>query len=188
MEYFSPYLEKTMKRCCTCKVEKEFSKFGKHRQWPDGFRPQCKECRNVKLRTGKPNEGRIKKGNIPWNKGIYTTGAKKSRRHDNWSKKVRERDGNKCTRCSATENLHAHHVIPWKDNIELRFDINNGLTLCGSCHSTIEPKLPKNPIAWNKGKKGMHFSPRTEIKKGQRISIKTEFKKGNIPWNKGIKK
>ena len=65
-----------MKRCCTCKQEKEYSEFGKHRQWSDGYRPQCKECRNVKLRSGKrpgPPEG-----NIPWNKGKFTSGNKKS--------------------------------------------------------------------------------------------------------------
>lgn len=42
-------------------------------------------------------------------------------------------------------------------------------------------------VAWNKGIKGTHFSPETEIKIGQRLSPKTEFKKGMIPWNKGMK-
>jgi len=130
---------------------------------------------------------RFKKGNVPYNKGVYTTNARKSRRHDNWSKKVRERDGYKCTECGSTKNLHAHHIIPWEESEELRFEISNGLTLCGSCHCKIEPRLPKNPVSWNKGIKGMHFSPKTEVKKGQRISIKTEFKKGMSPWNKGIK-
>lgn len=51
-------------------------------------------------------------------------------------------------------------------------------------------------IAWNKGLKGIHLSPKsefkkgihpsfeTEIKKGQRLSPKTEFKKGHIAWSK----
>ena len=172
-----------MKKCCTCKQEKEYSKFGTHRQQPDGLRPQCKECRNIKLRTGKRQGPPL--GNIPWNKGLFTSEKRKSRRHNDWSRKVKERDDFKCTECGTTKNLHSHHIIPWKENIEFRFDVNNGITLCGTCHCKIEPKLPENPVAWNKGIKGIHYSPRTEIKKGQRISEKTEFKKGKIPWNKG---
>ena len=40
---------------------------------------------------------------------------------------------------------------------------------------------PKGFIPWNKGLKGIHLSPNTEIKKGQHLSPKTEFKKGHRP-------
>lgn len=40
---------------------------------------------------------------------------------------------------------------------------------------------PKGFIPWNKGLKGIHLSPSTEIKKGQHLSRATEFKKGNRP-------
>lgn len=175
-----------MKRCCTCREEKQEIFFGRHKGWHDGFRPQCKECRNVKLRTGKPKYC-FQKGRIPWNKGNYTTNKRKSRRHDDWSKRVRERDGHKCTECGSKENIHAHHIIPWNNSEKLRFDIGNGLSLCGSCHCIVEPRFPENPVPWNKGIKGTHFSSKTEIKKGQRISQRTEFKKGMIPWNLGKK-
>lgn len=52
-----------------------------------------------------------------------------------WSKKVRERDGNKCVLCGSTEHLNAHHLMPkkfWKD---YRLELNNGITLCCKCHS-----------------------------------------------------
>jgi len=60
-------------------------------------------------------------------------------------------------------------------------------------------EVHKGKIPWNKGLKGIHFSPRTEIKKGQHLSLKTEikkrqhlspeteFKKGHTPWIKGKK-
>lgn len=38
----------------------------------------------------------------------------------------------------------------------------------------------KGQIPWCKGLKGIHLSPKTEIKKGQHLSSKTEFKKGEM--------
>lgn len=51
-----------------------------------------------------------------------------------WSKLVRERDGQKCVQCGATGRLHAHHIKPWKLFTELRFEVSNGTTLCPPCH------------------------------------------------------
>jgi hypothetical protein len=50
-----------------------------------------------------------------------------------WSALVRERDG-KCTECGSIDDLHAHHIKAFKDYPELRYDVNNGITLCGKCH------------------------------------------------------
>lgn len=33
-----------MKRCCTCKLEKEIESFGKNKSRPDGLAAQCKPC------------------------------------------------------------------------------------------------------------------------------------------------
>lgn len=57
-----------------------------------------------------------------------------------WSKAVRERDGNKCTRCGKSpKRLHSHHIIPIEQCIDsnLEFDIKNGITLCPKCHKAI---------------------------------------------------
>lgn len=51
-----------------------------------------------------------------------------------WSKDVRGRDGHKCIGCGAKGKLHAHHIKPWKEFPELRYDIENGVTLCPTCH------------------------------------------------------
>jgi hypothetical protein len=50
-----------------------------------------------------------------------------------WSAMVKERD-KKCTDCGSVYDLHAHHVKQYKSHPELRYDINNGITLCGKCH------------------------------------------------------
>jgi 5-methylcytosine-specific restriction endonuclease McrA len=50
-----------------------------------------------------------------------------------WASMVKLRDG-KCTQCASVYDLHAHHIIPFKNNEDLRYDVNNGVTLCGQCH------------------------------------------------------
>ena len=53
--------------------------------------------------------------------------------HNAWSKMVRYRD-KKCTECNSVNDLHAHHIKQYKDFEELRYDVNNGITLCNQCH------------------------------------------------------
>lgn len=54
-----------------------------------------------------------------------------------WRLAVFERDGFKCRVCGSGGKLFAHHIIYWrdtKDNRDLRYDVNNGITLCAKCH------------------------------------------------------
>lgn len=50
-----------------------------------------------------------------------------------WSIDVRNRDGNKCSICSVTKYIHAHHIIP-REVKEFRFDLENGLAICAKHH------------------------------------------------------
>jgi hypothetical protein len=54
----------------------------------------------------------------------------------NWMKAVKNRDGWKCRiadkNCSG--RLESHHILPWRDYPELRYEINNGITLCRHHH------------------------------------------------------
>lgn len=50
-----------------------------------------------------------------------------------WSILVRNRDNNKCVICGENKYLNAHHIIP-RENVEFRFNINNGITLCVKHH------------------------------------------------------
>ena len=53
-----------------------------------------------------------------------------------WRKMVKERDGGKCriNNRDCNSQLHAHHILNWKEYPELRYEINNGITLCHAHH------------------------------------------------------
>ena len=52
-----------------------------------------------------------------------------------WRKNVFDRDSYTCKSCSKIGgNLVAHHIVPYSTNKKLRFDVNNGITLCRECH------------------------------------------------------
>ncbi len=67
-----------------------------------------------------------------------------------WSRRVRDRDENKCVECGATGKLHAHHIKPWRLHPELRFDLDNGVSLCPPCHQKTHGwSFPKWAITVN---------------------------------------
>lgn len=52
-----------------------------------------------------------------------------------WRKSVFERDHFTCQKCGKTHcNINAHHIYNWKDFENLRYNIDNGITLCEKCH------------------------------------------------------
>lgn len=59
-----------------------------------------------------------------------------------WRQAVRKRDNYRCQwpGCVATKILHTHHIIRWADNHQLRYDVNNGITLCKAHHELIKDK------------------------------------------------
>lgn len=58
-----------------------------------------------------------------------------------WRLAVFERDKYTCRVCNTKGGiLHAHHIKEWAKHSELRFDINNGLTLCRKCHIEVHRK------------------------------------------------
>lgn len=66
--------------------------------------------------------------------------AKRARGHNiqmqgEWSASVRKADNYTCQGCGKRGgDLHAHHVLSWRDFPELRYEAFNGITLCVSCH------------------------------------------------------
>lgn len=60
-----------------------------------------------------------------------------STRYRDWRNKVFERDKYTCQGCGTIKNIQAHHIVSWeesKDNHDLRYATENGITLCRRCH------------------------------------------------------
>ena len=53
---------------------------------------------------------------------------------EKWAKAVKERDGFKCCVCGSTEKLNAHHIKYKAEHPENSLKIENGITLCRTCH------------------------------------------------------
>ena len=179
-----------MKTCKDCKITKPLTEFHSNgKSMTTGkiwYRGRCRKCHNLKFSPPNGRKPGVEKGNIPWNLKIKD--GRRSVRAEEWAKKVIERDNYVCQTCSSTYKLCAHHVKTWKDYPELRFDLNNGITLCHSCHSKLHRSLdgfPNGRVPWNKGSigvmkswmKGKHHTDETkkkisDTKKGRKLSIK----------------
>jgi len=62
-----------------------------------------------------------------------------------WSQKIRERD-EVCQVCGNSQYLNAHHVIG-RRNRNIRWDLDNGITLCSGCHTFKTESAHQDP-AW----------------------------------------
>lgn len=63
-----------------------------------------------------------------------------------WKKSVLERDNYTCVWCGSESNIEVDHIKPWSKHPELRFNLDNGRTLCHNCHcktSTYGSKILK---------------------------------------------
>jgi 5-methylcytosine-specific restriction endonuclease McrA len=81
-------------------------------------------------------------------KGISTENEKirKSKEYKNWRLSIFKRDNYTCVICKVknkkgmgkTIELHADHIKSFAHHKDLRFEIDNGRTLCIDCHRKTE--------------------------------------------------
>ena len=75
---------------------------------------------------------------------IHTTNTREYRR---WRSAVFQRDNWVCQTCGARSEagkpiyLEAHHIKSWAKYEKLRFNIDNGITLCKDCHKLTRKKI-----------------------------------------------
>ncbi|MCP4651610.1 MAG: hypothetical protein GY853_16230 [PVC group bacterium] len=63
-----------------------------------------------------------------------------------WSKAVKCHWNYRCALCGRTDSLESHHIIKRNSNFILKLSIENGICLCGGCHSTADFIETRNKI------------------------------------------
>lgn len=84
--------------------------------------------------------------NHAWKGGVATEAeiVRKSWAYRDWRRAVFQRDNYTCQNCNVKSGLgfavvlNAHHIKPFSQYPELRFELSNGLTLCKACHLKTE--------------------------------------------------
>lgn len=112
----------------------------------------------------------FKKGFIPWNRekeilsmrgeknpawkggtGNPNSGIRSSYKYQAWRRDVLVRDQFTCQRCGhKLTQIVVHHIKEFDDYPELRFDFDNGKTLCRACHCKIHNPAKKGMAKANK--------------------------------------
>lgn len=81
-----------------------------------------------------------------WKGGISTINSKirNSIIYKRWRKSVFIRDNYSCRDCGKRGgSLQAHHILPFSTHPDLRFETDNGKTLCISCHKRYPKPVNK---------------------------------------------
>jgi len=121
---------------------------------------RVKKLRGIKKRPKTPSKNNDKNGR---KNGDYRL----------WRKTVYERDNHRCRICGSRGYLNAHHIKGYAAYKSLRYDVNNGVTLCRYCHGkfhNVYGKIGFPDIV------ALHESGKLELNKiNERKKIKLEI-------------
>ena len=137
-------------------VETNLSKYGVPytQQSAEIRRKTVETCRKkygvdnyVELFRGK----HIKDNSPNWKGGVeYSRVERSTYEYRQWRNSVFSRDKYRCRKCGSKNGetghsveLNAHHIMNWKDVPSLRYDVENGITLCDSCHIKFHSRYGK---------------------------------------------
>jgi len=104
----------------------------------------------------KLSESRIGEKHPMWKGGISPINyeIRQSEKYKKWRINIYKKDKYKCQICGkhcGRKDIIAHHIKSFSEYPELRFDENNGITLCRNCHAKIHNYhgsfIPKGELA-----------------------------------------
>ena len=83
---------------------------------------------------------KTKENNPNWKGGITPERmcARSTVEYEKWREEVYKKDWYTCQCCGKSKNINkqAHHLVNFARNEDLRYDVENGITLCEDCHYT----------------------------------------------------
>ncbi len=108
-----------------------------------GFKPTPSWGRSPSVETRRKISTSLKGDKAPnWKGGITSINStlRGCVEYKIWRKSVFERDNYACIWCGSNKSgtLNADHIKPFADFPELRFDVENGRTLCIDCHKKTD--------------------------------------------------
>ena len=123
---------------CLCKCGKE--RIVKSNNLSSGNTKSCGHTR-VEKNTGQVRPSVMGEKNWRWIEDrtkviVDKDNERGSPLHKQWSRNVKLRDNWSCriADINCDGKIIAHHILPWKNYQELRYEVNNGITLCHFHH------------------------------------------------------
>jgi 5-methylcytosine-specific restriction endonuclease McrA len=141
-------------RACRAKWQSANLRGKNNYNWKNGnIKTKCVDCGKIIVRKYNKKEQRCRPCSSLFYRGVNSwawQGGKTliskldriRREAKHWRIGVFERDDYICQLCGYSKGhiLNAHHIKPWAKYPELRFDLDNGITLCRDCHIKIHKK------------------------------------------------
>lgn len=132
---------------CGCKtlIDKyddhgRLKKFVNGHQQIGAIRPDMVEIMKKNQRTFKGEK------HWNWKGGVteYNHSLRHTKEYNEWRFSVYKRDHYTCQHCDSkcdSKMIVAHHIKFFNDYPELRYDVDNGITLCRSCHKKLHKEI-----------------------------------------------